>query len=81
VPFGSFLVSLLETAKFRNQTREKEVGPLQDLSQCLLSYVHNTTNSAYHMAEQILSQQQPLCGSLVVATFSPASLQTTLHTR
>ena len=42
----------------------------------VFSYV---TNSAYYMAEQILSQQQALCGSSVVATFSPASLQTTLY--
>jgi len=47
----------------------------------VFSYIHNTTNSAYCMVERILSQQQPLCGSLVVATFSPASLQTTLYTR
>ena len=31
VLFGSFLVSLLEMAKCWNRTREKEVGPLEDL--------------------------------------------------
>ena len=45
----------------------------------VFSYVFKTTNSAYYMAEQILSQQQALCGSSVVATFSPASLQATLY--